>query len=589
MDYSRYNCRWENCNKIYTDPEHLYSHLTNDHVGRKSTGNLCLTCHWEDCEVSVVKRDHITSHLRVHVPLKPHHCNFCEKSFKRPQDLKKHERIHNEENAAPVKIRPNRSSANMTPLTPPRQPDMSLSPNPTVISHTSLKVPISPPHSSSNYSDDGWMQPPLHTNHSGAVSSPSSDCYQSFNSSSSLSIKQEPSTPYSPPNFIPDDIINNLMFVDESSNQLKTEYDSDMINNLDMFQNLVDNGSISPNSLNMNSEEQLNNFNLWLAQLTESIEGGGVVGGGASTNPTSNASYDYAAVQQQQQQQQPPQAPQQTNYADMLLQFNANLPLSDTSLYPTANASNPEQDMYVRSQPLMQTSALDYNPSTPSKLYGDYSMPMMDTTAYNYATELPPTQMNGMRHHYANVPGIVNSNNYFTPDLRTTQNLGSSKDDVKYKQKSPVDAESKEEKAAEAFKPVKPDTLIESKKNVTTMMNVFASVDDISSASIKKPSSPSVASSETNKQPQQSHAKKSPVSKDVLDLLVSDMSDLAIEKEAQTKHQELYPTADKSKLEKHQQLLKNLSQWVNKNFKDQKQQKSVDTISSPSPSSVQVQ
>ncbi|KAF1805197.1 hypothetical protein FB192DRAFT_1274748 [Mucor lusitanicus] len=543
MDYSRYNCRWENCNKIYTDPEHLYSHLTNDHVGRKSTGNLCLTCHWEDCEVSVVKRDHITSHLRVHVPLKPHHCNFCDKSFKRPQDLKKHERIHNEENAAP--------------------PDMSLSPNPTVISHSSLKVPISPPHSSSNYSDDGWMQPSLHTNHNGAVSSPSSDCYQSFNSSSSLSVKQEPSTPYSPPNFIPDDIMNNLMFVDEGSNQLKTEYNSDMMNNLDMFQNLVDNGSISPNSLNMNNEEQLNNFNLWLAQLTESIEGGAT--------------------------------PQQTNYADMLLQFNANLPMSDTSLYPTA--SNPEQDMYVRSQPLMQTSTLDYNPSTPSKLYGDYSMPMMDTTSttYNYATELPPPQMNGMRHHYANVPGIVNNNNYFTPDLRTTQNLGSSKDGVKYKPKSPVDAESKEEKAAEAFKPVKPDTLIESKKNVTTMMNVFASAADDSSP--KKPSSSSsssssVASSETNKQPQQSRAKKSPVSKDVLDLLVSDMSDLAIEKEAQTTQRELYPAADRSKLEKHQQLLKNLSQWVNKNFKDQqqqKQQKSVGTISSPSPSSVQVQ
>lgn len=403
--------------------------------------------------------------------------------------------------------------------------------------------------------------------------------------------------------------MNNLMFVDEGSNQLKTEYNSgmwilflvanihnilnfaavylDMMNNLDMFQNLVDNGSISPNSLNMNNEEQLNNFNLWLAQLTESIEGGA----SASANPTSNASYDYAAVQQQQ----PAPAPQQTNYADMLLQFNANLPMSDTSLYPTA--SNPEQDMYVRSQPLMQTSTLDYNPSTPSKLYGDYSMPMMDTTSttYNYATELPPPQMNGMRHHYANVPGIVNNNNYFTPDLRTTQNLGSSKDGVKYKPKSPVDAESKEEKAAEAFKPVKPDTLIESKKNVTTMMNVFASAADDSSP--KKPSSSSsssssVASSETNKQPQQSRAKKSPVSKDVLDLLVSDMSDLAIEKEAQTTQQELYPAADRSKLEKHQQLLKNLSQWVNKNFKDQqqqKQQKSVGTISSPSPSSVQVQ
>ena len=73
-DTIRYNCRWANCSKVYTDPEHLYSHLTNDHVGRKSTGNLCLTCHWDNCEVSVVKRDHITSHIRVHVPLKPHHC-----------------------------------------------------------------------------------------------------------------------------------------------------------------------------------------------------------------------------------------------------------------------------------------------------------------------------------------------------------------------------------------------------------------------------------------------------------------------------------------------------------------------------------
>lgn len=74
-DSNRYNCGWKDCSKVFTDPEQLYSHLTNDHVGRKSTGNLCLTCHWKDCEVSVIKRDHITSHLRVHVPLKPHHCN----------------------------------------------------------------------------------------------------------------------------------------------------------------------------------------------------------------------------------------------------------------------------------------------------------------------------------------------------------------------------------------------------------------------------------------------------------------------------------------------------------------------------------
>ncbi|KAG6821390.1 hypothetical protein H0H93_014187 [Arthromyces matolae] len=52
---------------------------------------------WKDCGTSCAKRDHITSHLRVHTPLKPHVCEICKKSFKRPQDLKKHEKIHTEE------------------------------------------------------------------------------------------------------------------------------------------------------------------------------------------------------------------------------------------------------------------------------------------------------------------------------------------------------------------------------------------------------------------------------------------------------------------------------------------------------------
>jgi uncharacterized Zn-finger protein len=77
LEPESFPCKWEGCRNIYTDPEQLYLHLTNDHVGRKATRNLCLTCHWVDCHVETVKRDHITSHLRVHISLKPHHCSVC--------------------------------------------------------------------------------------------------------------------------------------------------------------------------------------------------------------------------------------------------------------------------------------------------------------------------------------------------------------------------------------------------------------------------------------------------------------------------------------------------------------------------------
>ncbi|KXN88736.1 hypothetical protein AN958_06603 [Leucoagaricus sp. SymC.cos] len=96
-DSAGYKCLWASCAQNFSDPEALYNHLCNDHIGRKSTNNLCLTCKWKDCGTTCAKRDHITSHLRVHTPLKPHICDICKKSFKRPQDLKKHEKIHTEE------------------------------------------------------------------------------------------------------------------------------------------------------------------------------------------------------------------------------------------------------------------------------------------------------------------------------------------------------------------------------------------------------------------------------------------------------------------------------------------------------------
>ncbi|KAL2867064.1 putative C2H2 transcription factor PacC [Aspergillus lucknowensis] len=87
-------CMWQGCSEKLPTPELLYEHVCERHVGRKSTNNLNLTCQWGSCRTTTVKRDHITSHIRVHVPLKPHKCDFCGKAFKRPQDLKKHVKTH---------------------------------------------------------------------------------------------------------------------------------------------------------------------------------------------------------------------------------------------------------------------------------------------------------------------------------------------------------------------------------------------------------------------------------------------------------------------------------------------------------------
>ncbi|GAA5986514.1 hypothetical protein JCM10908_003782 [Rhodotorula pacifica] len=93
-------CHWEECLAQYDTAEDLFNHICAAHIGRKSAGTLSLECKWTGCRAKASKRDHLTSHCRVHVALKPHVCSICTKAFKRPQDLKKHEKIHTEEHQA---------------------------------------------------------------------------------------------------------------------------------------------------------------------------------------------------------------------------------------------------------------------------------------------------------------------------------------------------------------------------------------------------------------------------------------------------------------------------------------------------------
>ncbi|KAF5591696.1 pH-response transcription factor pacC RIM101 [Fusarium pseudocircinatum] len=107
-------CRWNACNQKFITPELLYvstiSHAAWPLVAPTERSILSTGAH------ITIKRHHIVSHILTHIDLKPHECRFCGKTFKRPQDLKKHVKRHAEDS-----IRPQPPS-NMSQLDSPSHP-----------------------------------------------------------------------------------------------------------------------------------------------------------------------------------------------------------------------------------------------------------------------------------------------------------------------------------------------------------------------------------------------------------------------------------------------------------------------------------
>ncbi|KAF5668299.1 pH-response transcription factor pacC RIM101 [Fusarium denticulatum] len=106
-------CRWNACNQKFITPELLY-------VSTISNAAWPLVVPTERSILGTgahitIKRHHIVSHILTHVDLKSHECRLCGKTFKRPQDLKKHAKRHADDS-----IRPQPPS-NMSQLDSPSQ------------------------------------------------------------------------------------------------------------------------------------------------------------------------------------------------------------------------------------------------------------------------------------------------------------------------------------------------------------------------------------------------------------------------------------------------------------------------------------
>ncbi|KAF8946134.1 hypothetical protein BGZ47_001204 [Haplosporangium gracile] len=321
-----YICQWNQCHKNFDDAETLYQHLRDDHVGRKAHHNLCLTCHWDKCTVQTfAKRDHITSHLRVHVASKPHQCRHCKKGFKRPQDLKKHEKTHDNHNHHTLadddnsdadtkndtKTAPTSASSSSAHLQSAKDPALPLTPptpldrSPSVVSTLTgssispYSMPLSPAETLESWNPG--LSSPSHSTTSDLFSSPSatdleldlmnapfgqpsidiSDAfYGTFPSINSYDSMASPSTTKRPRDSVDEVLTDTLgaFALEAKKKRFDPSYNEDMKGRLDALSAILEENPLTPDRLltsltDVNDWNQFNQFNQYCSTLFEDLSG----------------------------------------------------------------------------------------------------------------------------------------------------------------------------------------------------------------------------------------------------------------------------------------------------------------------------
>ncbi|KAF7723016.1 hypothetical protein EC973_002432 [Apophysomyces ossiformis] len=462
------------------------------------------------------------------------------------------------------------------------------------------------------------------------------DSYDHFGiRQSSPSIKPEPTTPFPHQSLDPsfdfpsydtynaEQILNSLIFPEP---HIKAEYNPDIASRLDALRNLMDTDGISPQQLNIDidNDQQLAQVNHRFQQILNSIESDGAAAPVSYLDPRTathgeaiNNNYTHSSMSCENAH--PYTYSPYSDYTNVMLQsFNFSPPESvPTAAGCSALYPSPEQDMYVRSHPMPPgPMPMEFDASATNNIYGDVSFtPEIGAVdAMGYPMQTAPHQpvsaymgsagmMTGSRYHYTTVPGIAASG--FEPEIRTSLNFTSGKDSTKYKSPSPNPAgsESQKEEASESFKPVKATIQHEEKKNMATLVNVFASSGDTTTELPKTVTETSRDTGEKKEEGKQNENenrvsdKKASVAKDVLDLLVSDFEDLSIEKlREETLSEEkcdtdkrtvLYPksvdekrtdTRSKMNTAQHVELLRQIEKWVNESYARRK--KNSESVSS---------